>query len=452
MGTLIRPLIRARSFCRQALLGSHLQSGAFSPLLSRDWATFDRCLNASIYKNLSTAPPVAQCGQSVKFCSILKLKMNKILLKTSSGPGYLDQSVRFILEKDIRVPEVALMADKKVKIKSLRHNLFCDEYYLTNIPNGVKLGKITPQDDEKIEENWRTLLSSQNDEEKAYQDIFALHEDEDNLRKLNIVGLWLAQGLKDVMLPCEVAHRARIILNPHHKQDFTEEQNEVIIDFIENGGTTSKNRWAELSLILGRPRESICEHYNWRLKHRNKLKRGKFTNDEREIIIKKILETDKEALVQSPAKTHKIWIDLSEQLGRFPLDIYFQWMNYIQPNLLLLNAGVHEVDFKTKIVDYCVKNKINFAKEADWLKISQEPEFRGTTPTFLKKVWFSARCQAKAMYPKLKASEINSEILQKYLQERTPRKMRSTDADALKALHDSYQDIVRLELRKTSRG
>ena len=127
-------------------------------------------------------------------------------------------------------------------------------------------------------------------------------------------------------------------------------------------------------------------------------------------------------------------------------------MNYIQPNLLLLNAGVHEVDFKTKIVDYCVKNKINFAKEADWLKISQEPEFRGTTPTFLKKVWFSARCQAKAMYPKLKASEINSEILQKYLQERTPRKMRSTDADALKALHDSYQDIVRLELRKTSRG
>ena len=288
---------------------------------------------------------------------------------TSGSSGHLDKCVQFILNKDIVVQETALMLDKKVRIKTLRGKTLNTIADSDNIPSEMKIGKFNPKDDECIKKNLKSLLKSVNlsaEEDETVQEIFCLSLEDDHLQKINVIGLWLSQGVEGVRLPCDVAHRARLLYLAARKEEFTAEEAKIILTFMETEGASTRHPWAALSTQLGRTRQSIKKYYEFILQHKKKKKSGKFTSMEDKMIMKSVFELDDNALENVLGNTHEVWVKLGEQLDRRPNNVYNHWKGYIQPHLTRYNVGVHEDDIRDKLVDYCVKNGIRFRQDADW--------------------------------------------------------------------------------------
>ena len=81
--------------------------------------------------------------------------------------------------------------------------------------------------------------------------------------------------------------------------------------------------------------------------------------------MKTMFKHEKNALNITLGSTHEIWKTLGQRLNRTPLIVYSHWTQYIQPHLTMYNAGVHEIDLKTRLVDYCVQNEITYLRAAD---------------------------------------------------------------------------------------
>ena len=112
-----------RPFLRKVMLGSllHYPKGTIISLgfyKGFGLAPLSKCVVPA--RSLATeAAPRAE--PPVKLCSIRRLEANRRLLEITSGSsGHLDKCVQFILNKDIKVQEMSLMLDKKVRIKTLR--------------------------------------------------------------------------------------------------------------------------------------------------------------------------------------------------------------------------------------------------------------------------------------------------------------------------------------------
>ena len=172
--------------------------------------------------------------------------------------------------------------------------------------------------------------------------------------------------MEGVRLPCDVAHRARLLYLAARKEEFTAEEAKIILTFMETEGASTRHPWAALSTQLGRTRQSIKKYYEFILQHKKKKKSGKFTSVEDKMIMKSVFELDDNALENVLGNTHEVWVKLGEQLDRRPNNVYNHWKGYIQPHLTRYNAGVHEDDIRDKLVDYCVKNGIRFRQDADW--------------------------------------------------------------------------------------
>ena len=135
---------------------------------------------------------------------------------------------------------------------------------MEDIPPEMKIGKFNPKDDECIKENMELLLESVNlskDENKAKKEIFFLSVEDGHLQKINVIGLWLSQGLEVVRLPCDVAHRARLLYLSTRNEEFTEEEETIILSFMETEGAATRHPFAALSTQLGRTRECIAKYY-----------------------------------------------------------------------------------------------------------------------------------------------------------------------------------------------
>ena len=364
MMDLFRPLLR------KVLLGSllHYPKGTIIlPGFYKGLVPLSKCVVPA--RSLATVP-APRAEPPVKLCSIRRLEANRRLMETTSGSsGHLDKCVQFILNKDIVVQETALMLDKKVRIKTLRGKTLNTIADSDNIPSEMKIGKFNPKDDECIKKNLKSLLKSVNlsaEEDETVQEIFSLSLEDDHLQKINVIGLWLSQGVEGVRLPCDVAHRARLLYLAARKEEFTAEEAKIILTFMETEGASTRHPWAALSTQLGRTRQSIKKYYEFILQHKKKKKSGKFTSVEDKMIMKSVFELDDNALENVLGNTHEVWVKLGEQLDRRPNNVYNHWKGYIQPHLTRYNAGVHEDDIRDKLVDYCVKNGIRFRQDADW--------------------------------------------------------------------------------------
>ena len=370
---LFRPLLRARQFVLSSILHPPKRA-LFVPGVLKHLAPLSKCLVPA--RSLATeAAPRAE--PPVKLCSIRRLEANRRLLETTSGSsGHLDKCVQFILNKDIMVQETALMLDKRVRIQTLRPNtLFStSKEHMEDIPPEMKIGKFNPKDDECIKKNMESLLKSVNlskDGNKATEEVFSLSLEDDHLQKINVIGLWLSQGLEGVRLPCDVANRARMLYLSTRNVEFTEEEDQIILSFMETEGAASRHPWAALSTQLDRARDSIQKYYKLTLKHKNKKKSGKFTAEEDKMIMESVFEADDNALENVVGTSHEVWVKLGEQLDRRPRNVYEHWKQYIHPHLTRYNAGIHEDDIKDKLVNFCVKKRIKFRQDADWEAISR---------------------------------------------------------------------------------
>ena len=137
---------------------------------------------------------------------------------------------------------------------------------MEDIPPEMKIGKFNPKDDECIKENMELLLESVNlskDENKAKKEIFFLSVEDGHLQKINVIGLWLSQGLEDVRLPCDVAHRGRLLYLSTRNEEFTEEEETIILSFMETEGAAIPLLHCPLSLDgPGRASRSITRGYS----------------------------------------------------------------------------------------------------------------------------------------------------------------------------------------------
>ena len=167
-----------------------------------------------------------------------------------------------------------------------------------------------------------------------------------------------------VQLPCDVTHRGRLLFCANRK-DYTQEEDEIIMKFMENEGSYTDKPWAELSIKLGRTTNSLQNRYSRHLLHTDKLKKGRFSASEDSVIMKALFIHEKGALNTTFGSSRKIWKTLGQKLNRTPFSVHNHWTQYIQPHLTMYNAGVHEIDFRFRLVDYCVQNKITYLRAAD---------------------------------------------------------------------------------------
>ena len=116
--------------------------------------------------------------------------------------------------------------------------------------------------------------------------------------------------MEGVRLPCDVAHRARLLYLAARKEEFTAEEAKIILTFMETEGASTRHPWAALSTQLGRTRQSIKKYYEFILQHKKK-KSGKFTSVEDKMIMKSVFELDDNALENV----------LGEQLDRRPNNV-----------------------------------------------------------------------------------------------------------------------------------
>ena len=97
------------------------------------------------------------------------------------------------------------------------------------------------------------------------------------------------------------------------------------------------------------------------------------------------------------------------------------------------------MDFRPIVIDYMVKNGLEFAQDVDWKALTKLPKFRGlniafyyvstiilifsflgTTTDYLQRVHNIAAKKASEKY-NLTWDQVTAEVLQKYLREREPR-------------------------------
>ena len=350
----------------------------------------------------------------IKYCSIKELKVNQELsLMKLDNTQHLDNCVDHILKKDIQVPAVTLMMDRKMKHcrKSQTH---------LNIPDEVKLNRWGPDEDQLIFRNMNDLLTGigqKKNRDAVLKSIFTPSSSTLHKRKTNIIGCFLGQGLTDLRLPCETFQRANRLFNEDLDQIvvFTERDDNKILDYMANEAKTDKTPYASLSKMLGYSRQSISVRYNKTLKHGCKNS-GPYTDEENRAIILALFQKNKNAQNQYYVPDDIVWKNLSKKLHRTPLNIYYHWEGVIRPSILMFENGMENVDFRPILIDYFVENGIKFRSDIKWSEIMKDERFSGvTTASFLQQKYGDLVRNVKKANPGIKDIEVTSEALQRYL-------------------------------------
>merc|ERR550534_839251 len=110
-----------------------------------------------------------------------------------------------------------------------------------------------------------TGIKQNKNKDEVIKSIFTPSELELHKEKTNIVGCFLGQGLPDLRLPCETFKRADTLLC--QKIVFTESDDRIIVDYMENKAAADRTPYATLSKMLGYPRQSIHQRYAYILVH-----------------------------------------------------------------------------------------------------------------------------------------------------------------------------------------
>ena len=172
---------------------------------------------------------------------------HKAIQKELGQDAPLDIFVSHILAMDIMVTKVALETNVSVFRGNLK--LISRADLPKDLDPELKVGRFSVRDNEIILENWSHLKNQtskqlQLDENDAIKAIFEDTNKDQGLKK-NIVGYFLSQGLPDTRLATEVFQRARILLSSR-KGNFTPEEDQIILDFVEKEG----KKWAALTKLL----------------------------------------------------------------------------------------------------------------------------------------------------------------------------------------------------------
>ena len=327
---------------------------------------------------------------------------------------HLDNCVEYILKKDIQVPAVTLMMDRKINNVTSSRTCY-------NIPDEVKLKRWSPDEDQLIADNMNDLLTGigqKKNKDAVLESIFTPSSSTLHKRKTNIIGCFLGQGLPD-RLPCEIfqrANRLRLINEDLGKRVvFTARDDKQILEYMANEAKTDRTPYASLSKIIGYSGDSILKRYKYILKHGCNHS-GAYTNEENSAIMLALFQKNKNAQNQYSVQDDIVWENLSKILHRTPHNIYKHWEGVIRPYILMFENGMENVDFRPILIDYLVENGIKFRSEIKWSEIMKDERFSGvTTATFLQTKYSNLVNSVKNANPGIKNNEVTSKALQSHL-------------------------------------
>ena len=148
--------------------------------------------------------------------------------------------------------------------------------------------------------------------------------------------------------------------------------------------------------------------------------------------------------------TSEVWVQLANSLNRPYVLVFDHWSHRLQPILRRYEAGVLDMDFRIPLLEYCIINDIKYTQNANWVKISEEPEFVGTTPDYLSKIYRSIRNEAKRSIYKGRADhEVTTKALLEY---QKTRKTLSKPSDKTqqknweKEVLEYYENVIKKRL------
>jgi len=252
-----------------------------------------------------------------------------------------------------------------------------------NLPDIIKTGKFNPEEERIILSNWKKLVeatgySAQEEEVKVI--LFDNTDKADDIKaSKKVIGCWLAQGLQKTRLPSDVFHRAKILLCSV-RGELSDEEKQQINAFVAE----QPKDWAKLSRTTGRRPENLRNNYNNTLSHSDKKKSGAFTQDESEEVMRQVFDACPTVLTSGEVggQTSEVFLKLGTKLDRKPCSLYKHWKR-VEHMLTRHQAGTLDVDFSDRIVHYMVKNGLKYRQDVNWGEMTNLPEFRGTTTTFL---------------------------------------------------------------------
>merc|ERR1712242_354362 len=110
-------------------------------------------------------------------------------------------------------------------------------------------------------------------------------------------------------------------------------------------------------------------------------------------------------------------------MKRTPSSLSTRWHKTLHPLLTRHKAGVLAVDFRPVLLRHCVENNIEYAQDGNWEEIAKLPQFHGTTPAYLARIYERVRGSYKQNTEKMTNQtiaqvDITSDVLLEYLETR----------------------------------
>jgi len=382
-------------------------------------------------------------GDEIQFSKLKDIEQLKGLEKhTFNTNSSQDVACRFILNKNITVPN--LIGYTKATVSFNRSNS-------RKLPSVLSFGRFDAEEDNIIVENLENLVKrAKMNSIGEVLDVALALSDENRVTRIEIIGSYLSQGLQKIRLPQVVFNRARKLL-ASPKGDFSEAEKRIIEESVNS--CENFNDWSSLGRKLDRRSSSVKIYVEHQLRNKDKTRRGKFSAEESKKVMDHLFESNKKALFESEnlGITSEVWVELANNLKRPDHYVYYHWFKVLQPILRRYEAGVLDVNFRIPLLEYCIINDIKYTQNANWVKISVEPEFVGTTPDYLSKIYRSIRNEAKRSIYKGRADhEVTTKAL---LEFQKTRKVQSKPSDKTqhkileKEVLDYYENVIKMRLQ-----
>ncbi|KRZ59125.1 Transcription termination factor 1 [Trichinella nativa] len=241
----------------------------------------------------------------------------------------------------------------------------------------LKDGAFTEKEDKRIRKNWKRYSRFYN---VGYRDFFYIENSEIPNRRsfLKSTNFYAELARK---LPwrssCSVLQRARTILHPNYKNhaNYTKEQNEALINFVQENG----RKWAVIADELGRTPLSVG--YRYKTLRRRK---GRFSPEEHTAFIEAIktyLKKSTESELLNVRVNEIAWSQVREQLpGRTFAQLKNHWFSWI-----LKQTDINEYRKKIfKCLRFCVLSEYS---DVDWEFVG---ECVGIDPYLARHVYYLA--------------------------------------------------------------
>ena len=244
-------------------------------------------------------------------------------------------------------------------------------------------------EDGKIIQNWENLIREAQiqDPMKCMRDLGELKLKGGtvlNLRKRNVLGCYLAQGLKFVRLCAHVLQRAIDILLLWTEGKFTKEEDATILCRVEEFGANPKTWNLLLTELNRRKLESIVDRHTLLTKGKE-AKFGKWSKSDYEVFFKSLFKNNDKKYEDpvdfvnslSPSAIYNGGLEIN----RLPKHVYQIWRNTIKPALLSYHNGTLHQKWKKDFYELLIESKVEAIQEIDWDAVMKK--FPAQNPTSL---------------------------------------------------------------------